>query len=191
MIVIASTVVYGRALVEIAAVARPLPAVAAPPILVLAAALPPARPSCGRARAGSAPPRGGRPAARGPEDRVHPAALTSRCCWRSALANERLARALYAESVISGLTDVTRSTLSVSRLVASSQIGPATAGADRGGRAVEPRVQGRDGRAGLGDARLRRFVALAFGLQLLIGGGLLAFWGEAQVDLEATGPAAS
>ena len=178
VIVIASTVVYGRVLVEIAAVARPLLAVAAPPILVLAAALAASAAVLWTRTRGSAPPRvdGQQPADL--KTAFTFAALYVAVLLAVAFANERLGpRGLYAVSVISGLTDVDAITLSVSRLVASSQIGPG-----HGWRLIVVGVLSNLAFKGamaalLGDARLRRFVALAFGLQLLIGGGLLAFWG--------------
>ena len=177
VIVIASTVVYGRVLAEIAAVARPFLAQAAPPILVLAAAM-----ALGAAvlwfRA--------RDAAPAPVGRQEPADLRTAFSFAAlyvvvllavAFVNARAGtKGLYAVSVISGLTDVDAITLSVSRLVGSGQIGP-----DLGWRLVVVGVLSNLAFKGavaavLGDARLRRLVALLFGLQILAGAVLLAVW---------------
>ena len=177
VIVIASTVVYGRVLAEIAAVAPPFLAAAAPPLLILAAAM-----------AASAlvlwlRTRGGAPALM---DGHQPASLKTAFSFAAlyvvvllavAFVNDRMgARGLYAVSVVSGLTDVDAITLSVARLVGSSQIGP-----DQGWRLVVVGVLSNLVFKGamaavLGDARLRRFIVLLFGLQIAIGAGLLAFW---------------
>jgi uncharacterized membrane protein (DUF4010 family) len=149
VVVIASTVVYGRVLAEIAAIAPRL----------LAAA-----------QAGGQQPASLKTA-------FSFAALYVLVLLAVAFANERMgARGLYVVSIISGLTDVDAITLSVARLVGSSQIGP-----DQGWRLVVVGVLSnlafKGGMAAvLGDARLRRFVVVLFGLQVLLGAGLLAFW---------------
>lgn len=177
VIVIASTVVYGRVLAEIAAVARPFLAAAAPPILVLAGAM---AASAGvlwvRTRGETA----------APVDGHQPANLKAAFSFAAlyvvvllavAFVNERVGQGgLYVVSVVSGLTDVDAITLSVARLVGSGQIGP-----DHGWRLVVVGVLSNLAFKGamaaiLGDARLRRFVVLLFGLQIAIGAGLLAFW---------------
>jgi uncharacterized membrane protein (DUF4010 family) len=177
VIVIASTVVYGRVLVEIAAIARPFLAAAAPPILVLAAAMA----LCAaflwlRARGGTtASVSGQQPADL--KTAFSFAALYVVVLLAVAFVNERAGtRGLYAVSVISGLTDVDAITLSVSRLVGSGQIGP-----DHGWRLVVVGVLANLAFKGgvaavLGDARLRRFVVALFGIQILLGAVLLAVW---------------
>ena len=158
VIVIASTVVYGRVLAEIAAVARGFLAAAAPPLLILAAAM-----------AASAlvlwlRTRGGAPAL---VDGQPPASLKTAFSFAAlyvvvllavAFVNDRMgARGLYAVSVVSGLTDVDAITLSVARLVGSGQIG-----SDQGWRLVVVGVLSNlvfkgAMAAALGDARLRTF----------------------------------
>jgi uncharacterized membrane protein (DUF4010 family) len=94
-----------------------------------------------------------------------------------AFVNERAgARGLYAVSVVSGLTDVDAITLSVARLVDSGQIGP-----DQGWRLVVVGVLSnlafKGGMAALlGNARLRRTIVAIFGVQVLAGAAVLAFW---------------
>jgi uncharacterized membrane protein (DUF4010 family) len=94
-----------------------------------------------------------------------------------AFVNQRMgARGLYVVSVVSGLTDVDAITLSVARLVGSGQID-----GHQGWRLVVVGVLSnlafKGGMAAvLGDARLRRFVVLIFGLQVLVGAGLLVLW---------------
>jgi uncharacterized membrane protein (DUF4010 family) len=177
VIVIASTVVYGRVMVEIAAVARPFLASAAPPLLVLAAAMAASAAWLWLRTRGEA----GANA-----DGQQPASLKTAFSFAAlyvvvllavAFVNERLgARGLYAVSVVSGLTDVDAITLSVARLVGSGQIS-----GDQGWRLVVVGVLSNlvfkgTMAAALGDARLRRFIVLLFGLQLFVGAGLLAFW---------------
>ena len=95
-----------------------------------------------------------------------------------AYAKERAGtRGLYLVSALSGLTDVDAITL-VRR--APGRIGADRSRAglapDRGGAALQPGVQGRDGRHARAIARLRRWILLLFGLQLLAGAAVLAFW---------------
>jgi uncharacterized membrane protein (DUF4010 family) len=177
VIVIASTVVYGRVLAEIAAVARPFLRAAAPPILVLAAAMALSAAVLWLRTRGEEPAR---------VDGQQPANLKSAFTFAAlyvlvllavAFVNERSGtRGLYAVSVISGLTDVDAITLSVARLVGSGQIG-----ADQGWRLVVVGVLSNLAFKGgvaavLGDAPLRRFVVLLFGLQVALGAALLALW---------------
>ena len=168
MIVIASTVVYGRVLVEIGAIARPFLAAAWPPILVLAAAMAASAVVLWLQTRGEAA---------APADSQQPASLKTAFSFAAlyvlvllavAFVNERLGtRGLYVVSVVSGLTDVDAITLSVARLVGSGQID-----GQEGWRLVV-----RVGMAAaLGYARLRRFVVLIFGLQVLVGAGLLVLW---------------
>ncbi len=177
VIVIASTVVYGRVLVEVAAVARPFLRVAAPPILVLAAAM-----AAGavvlwvRTREhAAAPAEGQQPADL--KTAFSFAALYVVVLLAVAFVNERMGtKGLYLVSAVSGLTDVDAITLSVSRLVGSGQIGP-----EQGWRLVVvgalSNLAFKGGVASvLGDAHLRRYVLTLFGLQLLAGAALLAFW---------------
>lgn len=178
VIVIASAVVYARVLAEIAAVARPFLAVAAPPLLVLALAMVMSAAVLSLRTRDEAPAR---------VDGQQPASLKTAFSFAAlyvvvllavAFVNERMgARGLYAVSVVSGLTDVDAITLSVARLVGSGQIGP-----DQGWRLVVVGVLSNlvfkgAMAAALGDPRLRRFVVLLFALQVLVGAGLLAFWG--------------
>ena len=96
-----------------------------------------------------------------------------------AYAKERAGtRGLYLVSALSGLTDVDAITLSVARLVGSQQIDPA-----QGWRLIVVGLLSNLVFKGamaavLGDRRLRRWILLLFGLQLLAGGGrarVLAF----------------
>jgi uncharacterized membrane protein (DUF4010 family) len=177
VIVIASTVVYGRVLVEIAAVARPFLSAAAGPILVLAVGMAASALVLWLRTRGEAGARaeGQQPASL--KTAFSFAALYVLVLLAVAFVNERTgARGLYVVSVVSGLTDVDAITLSVARLVASSQIGP-----DQGWRLVVVGVLSNLVFKGamaalLGDARLRTFVAIVFGLQLAIGAGLLVLW---------------
>ena len=174
---IASTVVYGRVLLEIAAVARPILPVAAPPILVLSAFM-----------ALSAAVLWFVTRRQEPEGDVdhRPADLRAAFTFAAlyvlvlfavAWAKERAGtRGLYAVSVISGLTDVDAITLSVARLAGSGQIE-----AREGWRLIVVGVLSNLAFKGamaavLGDARLRRVILLLFGLQLVAGAALLAFW---------------
>lgn len=178
VIVIASAVVYARVLAEIAAVARPFLAVAAPPLLVLALAMVMSAAVLWLRTREEAPARvdGQQPASL--QTAFSFAALYVVVLLAVAFVNERMgARGLYAVSVVSGLTDVDAITLSVARLVGSGQIGP-----DQGWRLVVVGVLSNlvfkgAMAAALGDPRLRRFVVLLFALQVLVGAGLLAFWG--------------
>lgn len=175
VVVIASTVVYGRVLAEIATVARSFLPVAAPRILVLAALLAASALALWLTTRGEAPVTadGQQPASL--KTAFTFAALYGAVLLAVALVNDRFgARGLYAVSAISGLTDVDAITLSVSRLVASGQATP-----DLGARLVVVGVLSNLAFKGvmaalLGDARLRRFVAAAFGLQLVAGAVMLA-----------------
>jgi uncharacterized membrane protein (DUF4010 family) len=177
VIVIASTVVYGRVLAEIAAVSRPFLPVAAPRILALAAAMAVAAAALWLRTRGEAPVSA---------DGQQPASLKTAFTFAAlygvvllavAIVNDRFgAQGLYAVSAISGLTDVDAITLSVARLVASGQAAP-----ELGARLVVVGVLSnlafKGALAGLlGDARLRLFVAVVFGLQLLAGAVMLAVW---------------
>jgi uncharacterized membrane protein (DUF4010 family) len=177
VIVIASTVVYGRVLVEIGAVARPFLAAAAPPILVLAAAMAASAVALWLSTRGetAAQADGQQPASL--KTAFSFAALYVLVLLGVAFVNERVGtRGLYVVSVVSGLTDVDAITLSVARLVGSGQIDGA-----QGWRLVVlgalSNLVFKGGMAALlGDARLRRFVVLIFGLQVLVGAGLLVGW---------------
>jgi uncharacterized membrane protein (DUF4010 family) len=177
VIVIASTVVYGRVLVEIGAVARPFLAAAAPPILVLAAAMAASAVALWLLTRGevAAHADGQQPASL--KTAFSFAALYVLVLLGVAFVNERAgARGLYLVSVVSGLTDVDAITLSVARLVGSGQID-----GHQGWRLVVVGVLSNLAFKGamaavLGDGRLRRFVVLIFGLQVLIGVGLLMLW---------------
>jgi uncharacterized membrane protein (DUF4010 family) len=177
VIVIASTVVYGRVLVEIGAVARPFLAAAAPPIAVLAAGMAASALWLWLRTRGEATAR---------SDGHQPASLKTAFSFAAlyvlvllavAFVNERVGTSgLYVVSLVSGLTDVDAITLSVARLVGSGQID-----GSQGWRlvvvgALSNLVFKGAMAAALGDARLRRFVALLFGLQVVLGAGLLMFW---------------
>ena len=179
VIVIASTVVYGRVLAEIAAIAPPFLAAAAPPILVLGAGM-----AAGAIVLGLRTRRGEPVRVDGQQPANLKAAFSFAALYvvvllAVAFVNERMGtRGLYAVSVISGLTDVDAITLSVARLVGSGQIGP-----DHGWRLVVVGVLSnlafKGGvAAALADARLRRYVVLLFGLQVALGGALLMLWGR-------------
>ncbi|HET7747387.1 MAG TPA: MgtC/SapB family protein [Vicinamibacteria bacterium] len=177
VILLASTVVYGRVLVEIAAVARPFLSVAAPPILALAAvtALVAAAfwvLSRGRGRAGV---EGQQPADL--KTAFTFAVMYVVVLFAVAYAKDRAgAQGLYLVSVLSGLTDVDAITLSVARLAGSGQIE-----AGQGWRLIVVALLSNLVFKGamaavLGDARLRRVIAVVFGVQLLAGAAVLAFW---------------
>jgi uncharacterized membrane protein (DUF4010 family) len=151
--------------------------VAAPPILVLAAAM-----AAGavvlwvRTREhAAAPAEGQQPADL--KTAFSFAALYVVVLLAVAFVNERMGtKGLYLVSAVSGLTDVDAITLSVSRLVGSGQIGP-----EQGWRLVVvgalSNLAFKGGVASvLGDAHLRRYVLTLFGLQLRAGAALLAFW---------------
>jgi uncharacterized membrane protein (DUF4010 family) len=177
VIVIASTVVYGRVLVEIGAVARPFLAAAAPPIAVLAAGMAASAVWLWLRTRGEAAARaeGHQPASL--KTAFSFAALYVVVLLAVAFVNERVGtQGLYVVSVVSGLTDVDAITLSVARLVGSGQID-----GSQGWRlvvvgALSNLVFKGAMAAALGDVRLRRFVAILFGLQVALGAGLLAFW---------------
>lgn len=177
VILIASTVVYGRVLFEVGAVARSFLPVAAPPILMLSAAM-----------ALSAGVLWFVTRRREPQGKVdhRPADLRAAFTFAAlyvvvlfavAWAKERAGtRGLYVVSVVSGLTDVDAITLSVARLVGSGQIE-----AREGWRLIVVGVLSNLVFKGamaaiLGDAHLRRAILLLFGLQLVAGAAVLAFW---------------
>jgi uncharacterized membrane protein (DUF4010 family) len=177
VILIASTVVYGRVLLEVAAVSRGLLPAIAPPVAVLALVM------AATAAAMWLRTRGGEEAAPSGGDPTElKAALTFGALYVAVLlavawARDQLgARGLYVVSVVSGLTDVDAITLSVSRLSASGSLPEGQAWrliviavlsnlAFKGGLA-----------AVLGSPRLRRWVLLTFAVQLAAGGLVLAFW---------------
>jgi uncharacterized membrane protein (DUF4010 family) len=177
VILIASTVVYGRVLLEIAAVARPFLRAAAPPILVLSAAM------AAAAAALWLMLRGGEPVSvegQQPADLKTAftfAALYVVVLFAVSYAKQRAGTGgLYLVSALSGLTDVDAITLSVARLVGSEQIDPR-----QGWRLIVVALLSNLAFKGamaalLGDGRLRRWILLLFGLQLLAGGAVLAFW---------------
>jgi uncharacterized membrane protein (DUF4010 family) len=177
VILIASTVVYARVLVEIAAVAPAFLAEAAPPILVLAAAM---------ALAAAAVWLKSRRQARASLDGQSPADLKTAFAFAAmyvvvlfavAYAKEKAGtRGLYLVSVLSGLTDVDAITLSVARLAGSGQIEPAQAWRLIVVALMSNLVFKGAMAAGLGDARLRRLVAAIFGAELVVGAAVLAFW---------------
>jgi uncharacterized membrane protein (DUF4010 family) len=177
VIVIASTVVYGRVLAEIAAVAPAFLPVAAPPMLALAAAMAACALLLWLRTRGETPVTA---------DGQQPASLKTAFTFAAlygivllavAVVNDRFgAQGLYAVSTISGLTDVDAITLSVSRLVGSGQIA-----ADLGARLVVVGVLSNLAFKGamaalLGDRRLRAFVAVVFGVQLAAGAVMLTAW---------------
>jgi uncharacterized membrane protein (DUF4010 family) len=85
-------------------------------------------------------------------------------------------RGLYVVSVVSGLTDVDAITLSVARLAGSGQLDPAQAWRLIVVGVLSNLVFKGAVAAVLGDRRLRRWVALVFGLQLLAGAAVLTLW---------------
>jgi uncharacterized membrane protein (DUF4010 family) len=177
VILIASTVVYARVLIEVAAVARPLLSTAAPPILVLSAAMGLSAAALWFVTRGQ----------EREEDVDHrPADLRTAFSFAAlyvivlfavAWARDRAGTgALYLVSAISGLTDVDAITLSVARLAGSGQID-----AREGWRLIVVGVLSNLVFKGamaalLGGARLRRWILLLFGLQLVAGSAVLAFW---------------
>ena len=177
VILIASTVVYGRVLAEIAAVARPFLRAAAPPILALSAAMAVAAAALWVMSRDKEPVsvEGQQPADL--RTAFTFAALYVVVLFAVAYAKERAGtRGLYLVSALSGLTDVDAITLSIARLVGSHQIDPA-----QGWRLIVVGLLSNLVFKGamaavLGDRRLRRWILLLFGLQLLAGAGVLAFW---------------
>jgi len=177
VILIASTVVYGRVLVEIGAVAPPFLAVAAPPILTLSAVMAAAVGVLWLRTRGGGPSR---------SEGHHPADLKTAFTFAAlylvvllavAYAKDRTGtRGLYVIGAVSGLTDVDAITLSVARLTGSGQIDSA-----QGWRLIVVAVLSNLAFKGvmaalLGDGRLRRWIALLFGLQVLAGAAVLALW---------------
>jgi uncharacterized membrane protein (DUF4010 family) len=177
VILIASTVVYGRVLAEIAAVARPFLRAAAPPILALSAAMAVAAAALWLMSRDKEPVsvEGQQPADL--RTAFTFAALYVVVLFAVAYAKERAGtRGLYLVSALSGLTDVDAITLSIARLVGSEQIDPA-----QGWRLIVVGLLSNLVFKGamaamLGDRRLRRWILLLFGLQLLAGAVVLAFW---------------
>lgn len=177
VIVIASTVVYGRVLAEIATVAPAFLPVAARPVLALAAVMAVSAAVLWLRTRGEAAvsAEGQQPASL--KTAFTFAALYGIVLLAVALVNDRFgARGLYAVSAISGLTDVDAITLSVSRLVGSGQVAP-----DLGARLVVVGVLSNLAFKGamaalLGDRRLRTFVGIVFGVQLVLGAVLLLIW---------------
>ena len=177
VILIASTVVYGRVLVEIAVVARPFLLAAAPPILALSAAMAAAAAALWFMSRGREPVsvEGQQPADL--KTAFTFAALYVVVLFAVAYAKDRAgARGLYVVSVLSGLTDIDAITLSVARLVGSDQIDP-----EQGWRLIVVALLSNLVFKGamaalLGDGRLRRWILLLFGLQLVAGAAVLAFW---------------
>jgi uncharacterized membrane protein (DUF4010 family) len=175
---IASTVVFARVLVEVSAVARPFLRQVAPPVLVLMAAM-----AAGcvwlwfrvRRDAPEDAPAGGQPTDL--KAAFAFAALYVVVLLAVAWARARLGpRGLYAVSVLSGLTDVDAITLSVSRLVGSGEIDSA-----QGWRLIVVALLSNLVFKGamaavLGDARLRRWITVLFGIELLVGAAVLLLW---------------
>ena len=177
VILIASTVVYGRVLLEVGAVAPPFLAVAAPPILTLSAVMAAAVGVLWLRTRGGGPSR---------SEGHHPADLKTAFTFAAlylvvllavAYAKDRTGtRGLYVIGAVSGLTDVDAITLSVARLTGSGQIDSA-----QGWRLIVVAVLSNLAFKGvmaalLGDGRLRRWIALLFGLQVLAGAAVLALW---------------
>ena len=177
VILIASTVVYGRVLAEIAVVARPFLRTAAPPILALSAAMAAAAAALWFMSRSHEPlsVEGQQPADL--KTAFTFAALYVVVLFAVAYAKDLAgARGLYVVSVLSGLTDIDAITLSVARLVGSDQIDPA-----QGWRLIVVALLSNLVFKGamaamLGDGRLRRWIVLLFGLQLVAGAAVLAFW---------------
>jgi uncharacterized membrane protein (DUF4010 family) len=174
VVVIASTVVYGRVLAEIATVAPAFLPVAARPVLVLAAVMAASAAVLWLRTRGEAAvsAEGQQPASL--KTAFTFAALYGVVLLAVAVVNDRYgAQGLYVVSTISGLTDVDAITLSVSRLVGSGQVAP-----ELGARLVVVGVLSNLAFKGvmaalLGDRRLRTFVAIVFGVQLALGAMLL------------------
>ena len=177
VILIASTVVYGRVLAEIAAVARPFLRTAAPPILALSAAMAAAAAALWLMTRGHEPVsvEGHQPADL--KTAFTFAALYVVVLFAVSYAKQRAGtRGLYLVSALSGLTDIDAITLSVARLVGSDQIEPA-----QGWRLIVVALLSNLVFKGamaalLGDGRLRRWILLLFGLQLVAGAAVLVFW---------------
>ena len=177
VILIASTIVYARVLAEIAAVARPFLRTAAPPILALAAAMAAAAAGLWLVSRRREPVsvEGQQPADL--KTAFTFAALYVVVLFAVAYAKERAGtRGLYLVSALSGLTDVDAITLSVARLVGSGQIDPS-----QGWRLVVVGLLSNLVFKGamaavLGDRRLRRWIVLIFGAELVAGAAVLALW---------------
>lgn len=177
VILIASTVVYGRVLVEIAAVARPFLATAAPPILALGAAMALAAAAFWLSSRGRAPVSLDGQSPADLKTAFTFAAMYVVVLFAVSYAKQRAGtRGLYVVSALSGLTDVDAITLSVARLTGSRQIDPA-----QGWRLIVVALLSNLVFKGamaalLGDGRLRRLILVLFGIQLAVGAAVLAFW---------------
>lgn len=177
VILIASTVVYGRVLLEVAAVGPGLLGSAAPPLAALALVMAATAVAVWFTTRHEEPPSaaGGDPAEL--KSALAFAVLYAVVLLAVAWARDHLgARGLYAVSVVSGLTDIDAITLSVSRLFASGSL-PAP---DAWRLIVVAALSNLCFKGGvaalLGSGRLRRWVLLTFAVQLAAGGLILAFW---------------
>ncbi|HWM90213.1 MAG TPA: MgtC/SapB family protein [Thermoanaerobaculia bacterium] len=177
VIMLASTVVYGRVLVEIAAVARGRLLDLAPPIaamLGVCALIAGAAWLLGRDGNGE-PPQPGNPAEL--KAALIFGALYAAVLLAVAFARDRFGTAgLYGVAAISGLTDVDAITLSTARLVQASKLDP-----DTGWRAILLASLSNLGfKAGivavLGSKALLGRIALLFGAAMAGGGLILWLW---------------
>ncbi len=184
VILLASTVVNVRILVEIAVVAPGLLVWAGPPVLILLTVM-----------SGLVLLTYGRLS----RQAVHPAAHHNPAQVRAALAFAALytivllvvaavqskfgSQALYPVAIVSGLTDVDAITLSTAELVQSNRL-PGASGWRVILLAVLSNLAFKGVLAGiLGGWPLLRRLAVLFGLSLLTGGLLLAFWPDVRLDL--------
>ena len=178
VIMIASTVVFGRVLVEMAAVAPSYLIYMGPPIGAMLGVAVGGLP--GRLAAGPGPQ--GRAAGAGESGRAQVAPWSSApstpgVLLAVAFARDRFGTAgLYTVAAISGLTDVDAITLSTSRLVAGGGVDPST-----GWRAIllaglSNLVFKAGIVAALGSRGLFGRIALLFGLALAGGGLILWLW---------------
>lgn len=177
VVMLASTVVYGRVLVEIAAVARGSLLQLGPPLaamLGVCAAVSAAAWLLGRDGNGE-PPEPGNPAEL--KSALIFGALYAGVLLAVAFARDRFGTAgLYIVALISGLTDVDAITLSTARLVESARLEP-----DTGWRAILlASMSNLAFKAGivavLGSRALLGRVALLFGAALAGGGAILWLW---------------
>jgi uncharacterized membrane protein (DUF4010 family) len=176
VIMLASTVVYARVLLEVSLVARPvLPSVAGPIAVMLASALLLSAFAWLRARRAEAELSPDNPTEL--RAAVSFGVLFALVLLAVAAAKEYFGdRGLYAVAAISGLTDMDAITLSTSRMSAEGALSPATAWRAIVVAAIANLVFKCGIVAVLGGRRLLARVALLFGFNVLVGALLLVLW---------------
>jgi uncharacterized membrane protein (DUF4010 family) len=177
VIVIASTIVFGRVIVEIALVAPELLSAIAPPLVVvmLVMAVLAAVMYFARGDEAERVPLDDDPSALRPAvifGLLYAAILFAVAVGQQWLGN----RGLYLVATVSGLTDMDAITLSTAQLIKRGELPVETGWRMILLGALSNLVFKGAAVAVLGHRRLLRRVSLAFGIVLLCGGLLLAFW---------------